>query len=73
MSQNEATSAAAPKHVKCPTCGGDSLYSPANRFRPFCSERCKMIDLGAWGNEDFRVPAEAPPEDNIYGDPKLEP
>jgi hypothetical protein len=32
-----------------------------------------MIDLGAWGNEDFRVPAEAPPEDNIYGDPKLEP
>ncbi len=73
MSQNEATSATAPKHVKCPTCGGDSLYSPANRFRPFCSERCKMIDLGAWGNEDFRVPAEAPPEDNIYGDPKLEP
>ncbi|QIL69883.1 DNA gyrase inhibitor YacG [Diaphorobacter sp. HDW4B] len=73
MSQNETTSATPPKHVKCPTCGGDSLYSPANRFRPFCSERCKMIDLGAWGNEDFRVPAEAPPEDNIYGDPKLEP
>ncbi|QIL81443.1 DNA gyrase inhibitor YacG [Diaphorobacter sp. HDW4A] len=73
MSQNESASGSAPKQVKCPTCGGPSLYSPANRFRPFCSERCKMIDLGAWGNEDFRVPAEAPPEDNIYGDPKLEP
>ena len=55
MSQNEATSATAPKHVKCPTCGGDSLYSPANRFRPFCSERCKLIDLGAWASESYRV------------------
>ena len=61
------------KFVKCPCCGGKSLYSPANGFRPFCSERCKMIDLGAWGNEDFRVPAEAPPEDNIYGDGGLGP
>lgn len=73
MSQNEPASGTAPRYVKCPQCGGQSLYSPANRFRPFCSERCKMIDLGAWGNEDFRVPAEAPPEDNLYGDPKLEP
>ena len=59
--------------ITCPQCGGPSSFAKSNRFRPFCSERCKMIDLGAWGNEDFRVPAEAPPEDNIYGDPKLEP
>ena len=58
--------------VPCPTCGGDSLFSPANRWRPFCSERCKMIDLGAWGNEDFRVPAESPPLDAQYGDPRHE-
>lgn len=58
------------KQVPCPTCGGPSLYSPANRFRPFCSERCKQIDLGAWAAEDFRVPAEAPPEDTEFGDPK---
>ena len=58
--------------VVCPTCGGDSVYSPANAFRPFCSERCKLIDLGAWGNEDFRVPAESPPLDQPYGDPRLE-
>ncbi|QNP49712.1 DNA gyrase inhibitor YacG [Diaphorobacter aerolatus] len=71
--KDSASGTTAPKYVKCPTCGGPSLYAASNRFRPFCSERCKMIDLGAWGNEDFRMPAEAPPEDNLYGDPKLEP
>ncbi|MHA7599571.1 DNA gyrase inhibitor YacG [Alicycliphilus sp. T452] len=56
--------------VPCPTCGGPGLYGPANPFRPFCSQRCRQIDLGAWANEDFRVPAESPPEDAEYGDPK---
>jgi endogenous inhibitor of DNA gyrase (YacG/DUF329 family) len=56
-----------------PACGGDSVYSPANRYRPFCSERCKQIDLGAWASEDFRMPAEAPPADALsIGDPRLE-
>ncbi len=45
------------KHVACPTCGKDSPYAPSNVFRPFCSERCKAIDLGAWASESFRVPA----------------
>lgn len=39
-------SPANPRTVPCPTCGGPSLYGPANPFRPFCSERCKQIDLG---------------------------
>ena len=56
--------------VVCPSCGGDSVYSPANAYRPFCSERCKQIDLGAWASEDFRMPAEAPPADAQYGDPR---
>ncbi len=30
-------------------------WSPASRFRPFCSERCKMIDLGAWATEKYKV------------------
>jgi endogenous inhibitor of DNA gyrase (YacG/DUF329 family) len=51
------------KLVVCPTCGGDSVYSPANAFRPFCSARCKNIDLGAWASEDFRVPSKTLPED----------
>ena len=60
------------KTVTCPTCGGKSLYAPANAFRPFCCERCKNMDLGAWASESFRVPTEAPPEDLIYGDAKLQ-
>jgi endogenous inhibitor of DNA gyrase (YacG/DUF329 family) len=60
------------KIVRCPGCSGDSLYSPKNLYRPFCSERCKNLDLGAWASESFRVPTEAPPEDQLFGDPKLQ-
>ena len=42
--------------VTCPACGGPSLYAPENRWRPFCSERCAQIDLGAWASEAYRVP-----------------
>ena len=59
-----------PRQVACPACRGPSLYGPQNPWRPFCSERCKQMDLGAWASEDFRVPAEAPPEDANYGDPR---
>ena len=58
--------------VRCPQCGGDSVYAPSNAFRPFCSERCKGIDLGAWASENFRVEAEAPPDDQAFGDPRLQ-
>ncbi len=58
--------------VKCPNCGGKSVYAPSNAVRPFCSERCKNGDLGAWANEEFRMPAEAGPDDEPFGDPKLQ-
>ncbi len=45
--------------VRCPQCGGDSRYAPDNPWRPFCSERCRSVDLGAWASESYRV--EAPP------------
>lgn len=51
------------KHIKCPRCGGDSVYAPSNVYRPFCSERCKNIDLGAWSSESFRMPAPITSED----------
>lgn len=53
------------KTVACPTCGAPAAYEPSNPFRPFCSERCKLIDLGAWASESYRVPVEASnePED----------
>lgn len=41
--------------VRCPQCSGPSVYAPSNAFRPFCSERCKQIDLGAWANESFSL------------------
>ena len=50
--------------VPCPSCRGPSTYSNSNRWRPFCSERCRSVDLGAWASERFRVPAETPPDVN---------
>ncbi len=44
--------------VNCPRCGTPVEWSPEARFRPFCSERCKMTDLGAWATEKFRIPEE---------------
>jgi uncharacterized protein len=61
---------AKPRLVRCPGCGGDSVYAPSNPYRPFCGERCKNIDLGAWASESFRVPDETPPDDLPFGDPK---
>mgnify|MGYP002661870295 CR=1 FL=1 len=43
--------------VKCPTCQKKVAWLPENTSRPFCSERCKRIDLGAWAAEEFRVPS----------------
>lgn len=45
-----------PRLVACPTCGKSIAWTPANEWRPFCSERCKMVDLGAWADESYRVP-----------------
>jgi len=59
------------RQVICPRCGGPSLYATSNPSRPFCSERCKNIDMGAWASEDFRLPADTPLDDQPYGDPKL--
>lgn len=63
MSQPDAETTLPTKIVACPGCGGISIYAASNRYRPFCSERCKQIDLGAWASEQFAVPAVEPPED----------
>ena len=57
------------KRVACPTCGGDSVYASSNPYRPFCSERCKNIDLGAWASENFRLPVSNLPEDQVTDEP----
>jgi len=49
--------------VSCPRCGAPVRWEPESSFRPFCSERCKMIDLGAWANEEYRVAVKGNDED----------
>ena len=43
-----------PHTFPCPRCGEMSQWED-NAFRPFCSERCKLIDLGAWANDEYRL------------------
>lgn len=50
--------------VACPTCKNLVEYSLQNAYRPFCSKRCQMIDLGAWANEDYAIPTVAK-DDNL--------
>lgn len=50
------------REVPCPTCRQPAPFSPDNRWRPFCSARCRGVDLGAWASEDYRVAASPPPE-----------
>jgi uncharacterized protein len=42
--------------VKCPTCGKQVEFNATNKYRPFCSQRCSTLDLGAWADEKYRVP-----------------
>lgn len=44
--------------VKCPQCGTETEWE-GNEFRPFCSERCKLLDFGAWADEQYALPAES--------------
>ncbi len=48
--------------AKCPRCGKETELA-GNLYRPFCSERCKLIDLGNWISENYRVPEQSADED----------
>jgi uncharacterized protein len=50
--------------AKCPVCGKDAPARAVNRAFPFCSERCKLVDLGKWLGEEYRIPVRAPQEDD---------
>lgn len=47
------------KVVPCPTCQKPVEWSKKSPWRPFCSERCRLIDLGEWADEGHRIPGEA--------------
>lgn len=57
-----------PPVVTCPTCGAAVRWVAENKWKPFCSERCKLVDLGHWATEKYRVPAEMPPDDETLPD-----
>jgi uncharacterized protein len=57
-----------PRRVPCPRCKAPALFAPANRWRPFCSERCASFDLGAWSSEQYRLEAQAPADPDSDAD-----
>ncbi|WP_420550363.1 DNA gyrase inhibitor YacG [Litorivicinus lipolyticus] len=48
-----------PQLVKCPECGTSCRFDSSNPHKPFCSERCKLLDLGGWASESYKVPGPA--------------
>jgi endogenous inhibitor of DNA gyrase (YacG/DUF329 family) len=46
------------------------VYAPFNPFRPFCSERCRLMDLGAWATESYRIPAKRAEDEGEDGIPE---
>ena len=57
-----------PRIVTCPTCQAGVKWTSSNPYRPFCSERCRLIDLGAWADEQHRIPGDETEDDVLSGD-----
>lgn len=53
--------------VRCPACSGESRYAADNPWRPFCSERCKNLDFGAWASAHYRVTTQPSVDDEDGG------
>ena len=54
--------------VTCPTCGKRVKWTQQNTFRPFCSDRCRLIDLGAWADEQHKIPGDSLIDDVSTGE-----
>lgn len=54
--------------VQCPTCGAPVEWKAESTYRPFCSERCKLIDLGAWAAEEHAIPGNDLEDELFSGD-----
>lgn len=65
-----------PPIVDCPRCGRKTEFSPSNRWRPFCSERCKSMDLGDWASDRYVIGGDSqelpidPEDDRQPGGPR---
>lgn len=58
--------------VDCPQCGKKNEWSTDNKSRPFCSERCRTLDLGAWASEEYQIASEPELDDysSSFEDPE---
>lgn len=54
--------------VNCPTCGAPVEWKAQNAYRPFCCQRCKLIDLGAWASEAHAIPGDELEDELFSGD-----
>jgi uncharacterized protein len=54
-----------PAKSACPTCKRPVEWSPSFPYRPFCSERCKLVDLGAWGSGTHAIPADNTEDEDL--------
>ncbi|MBA4682857.1 DNA gyrase inhibitor YacG [Pseudomonas sp. MDMC216] len=54
--------------VQCPTCGAPVEWKAESTYRPFCCERCKLIDLGAWAAEEHAIPGNDLEDEMFSGD-----
>ncbi|HEY8101515.1 MAG TPA: DNA gyrase inhibitor YacG [Burkholderiaceae bacterium] len=57
--------------VDCPTCGKKVEWTEQSKYRPFCSNRCKQIDLGAWAEEKYSIPTAPTNDESSDDDSKL--
>lgn len=55
--------------IRCPVCKKTIEYSTDNQWRPFCSERCRLVDLGQWLEESYSIAGEPVPDALILDDP----
>lgn len=53
--------------VQCPTCKKDVIWNKTSLYRPFCSERCKLIDLGEWASGGHAIPGK-PVDEELMSD-----
>jgi len=60
------------RSVKCPNCGKKVAWTEQQRFKPFCSERCKLIDFGEWADEKKNIPGESALPDEMDNDHYLQ-
>ncbi|MBM4203413.1 MAG: DNA gyrase inhibitor YacG [Gammaproteobacteria bacterium] len=56
--------------IRCPICAKSVRLHASNTWRPFCSERCQLIDLGAWAAGERRIPGEPAQDEASSRDPE---